>query len=184
MRRMTATPETTEPFDLEAELSVRSSTARKGIREVKMQIGDVNSNNQRLLAKTMQPGSGRNARIWILECQEPDCQFRYGVNGHDAWRRRCPECQDGMPGSNTARPHYEESRCQIHTIRNAEAIPNTRLRQTIMMLESRRIRNLKASNSVCFAAIIRHSERCDCTATHGATATSNRVTGSARFQAL
>ena len=63
-----------------------------------MQIGDVNHNNQKLLAKTMQPGNAHNARIWILECQEPDCQYRYGVNGHDAWRRLCPECQDGMPG--------------------------------------------------------------------------------------
>jgi hypothetical protein len=65
---------------------------------VKMRIGDVNHNNQKLLAKTMQPGTGYNARIWILECQEADCQYRYGANGHDAWRRLCPECQDGMPG--------------------------------------------------------------------------------------
>src|SRR5262245_39845895 len=95
---MTPTPEIAEPFDLDAGLATRSGTARKGIREVKMQIGDVNHNNQKLLAKTMQPGSGRNARIWILECQEPDCQYRYGANGHDAWRRLCPECQGGTPG--------------------------------------------------------------------------------------
>src|SRR5262245_45599236 len=41
------------------------SDATKRNSAVKMQTGDVNHNNQKLLAKTMQPGNGLNARIWI-----------------------------------------------------------------------------------------------------------------------
>jgi hypothetical protein len=59
-------------------------------------IGDVNRNDQRLIAKTKQSGTDHMQYIWILECAP--CGHRYGANGSDYFQRKCPACQGGKPG--------------------------------------------------------------------------------------
>lgn len=64
--------------------------------------GDINRNQQRLLAKTSLPGNNHMQYIWVVECQSANghgiCGHRYGVNGTDFFQRLCPKCQGGRPG--------------------------------------------------------------------------------------
>lgn len=59
--------------------------------------GDVNRNDQELLAKTeIHSESKPEQRIWIVRCKQ--CSNMYGVNGCDFHIRKCPLCQGGKPG--------------------------------------------------------------------------------------
>ena len=63
------------------------------------EIGEVNSQGQRLAAVTQERGNHPFARVWILECTEPTCRARYGANSCDFHIRKCPEPHaGGRPG--------------------------------------------------------------------------------------
>ena len=68
----------------------------------KRQLGDMNVNGQKLCARTSRPGNDHNQYVWALECTRPrngsPCGHRYGANGSDFHDRKCPQCQDGLPG--------------------------------------------------------------------------------------
>ena len=58
--------------------------------------GDVNRNDQLLLAQTDTPGTDHFRRVWNVRCQP--CGHEYGLNGSDFHLRKCPRCQGGRPG--------------------------------------------------------------------------------------
>lgn len=65
--------------------------------------GDINSNDQILIARTDRPGTDHLQYVWILICARRDqlgsiCGLRYGANGSDFHIRKCPSCQGGAPG--------------------------------------------------------------------------------------
>jgi hypothetical protein len=66
------------------------------------EIGDINSNQQKLIDKTTKPGTDHNAKLWIVRCVRVKngdmCDHVYGVNGTDFHERKCPNCQDGRTG--------------------------------------------------------------------------------------
>ena len=62
------------------------------------QEGDLNRNGQRLLRKTAFKGNDHNQYIWALQCKQAGCGHVYGANGSDFHARRCPKCNQGMPG--------------------------------------------------------------------------------------
>jgi Zn finger protein HypA/HybF involved in hydrogenase expression len=62
------------------------------------EIGDVNPNEQKLLAKTPFDGTDYNQKIWAVQCQKERCGHVYGVNGSDFHLRKCPKCDGGKPG--------------------------------------------------------------------------------------
>lgn len=67
------------------------------------QRGDINANDQILIARTDRPGTDHNQYVWILVCARRNsngdiCGQRYGANGSDFHHRKCPTCQGGMPG--------------------------------------------------------------------------------------
>ena len=69
----------------------------------RVQIGDINRNGQRLLAKTNVPGNDHLQYRWNVECTRPAegeelCGHRYSVNGSDFHQRKCPACQGGATG--------------------------------------------------------------------------------------
>jgi hypothetical protein len=69
----------------------------------KRQLGDINRNDQVLIARTEEPGTDHMQKVWVLVCarrsEDGDlCGHRYGANGSDFHQRKCPRCQDGMPG--------------------------------------------------------------------------------------
>lgn len=66
-------------------------------------VGDINRNGQKLLAKTDVPGNDHMQYVWNVECTRKSvegivCGHRYGLNGSDFFQRKCPICQDGLPG--------------------------------------------------------------------------------------
>lgn len=62
----------------------------------KGQIGDINPNRQKLIAKTDLPGTDYNQKVWQVHCES--CATDYGANGSDFHHRKCPKCQGGAPG--------------------------------------------------------------------------------------
>lgn len=65
--------------------------------------GDINRNDQILIARTDLLGTDHNQFVWVLICARRDetgatCGARYGGNGSDFHHRKCPDCQGGMPG--------------------------------------------------------------------------------------
>jgi hypothetical protein len=67
------------------------------------QLGDINRNDQVLIARTEAKGNDHNQYVWVLACnrQLPTgdlCGHRYGANGSDFHLRKCPSCQGGAPG--------------------------------------------------------------------------------------
>jgi hypothetical protein len=65
--------------------------------------GDINRNDQILIAKTDRPGNDHNQKTWVLLCARRNdtgdlCGYRYGANGSDFHLRLCPRCQGGQPG--------------------------------------------------------------------------------------
>jgi hypothetical protein len=69
----------------------------------KRQLGDINRNDQVLIARTEEPGTDHMQKVWVLVCARRSdagdlCGHRYGSNGSDFHQRKCPSCQDGMPG--------------------------------------------------------------------------------------
>lgn len=69
----------------------------------KRQLGDININDQVLIARTTRPGTDHMQYVWVLVCARRDeignlCGHRYGANGSDFHLRKCPACQDGRPG--------------------------------------------------------------------------------------
>ena len=69
------------------------------------QHGDINANDQVLIARTDRLGTDHNQYVWVLVCARRSasgdiCGHRYGANGSDFHHRKCPKCQDGAPGLN------------------------------------------------------------------------------------
>lgn len=69
--------------------------------------GDLNRNDQVLIAITDRPGTDHNQKVWVLVCVRRDqtnkiCGSRYGANGSDFHLRRCPQCDGGAPGLDIA----------------------------------------------------------------------------------
>lgn len=67
------------------------------------QLGDINVNDQILIARTDRPGTDHLQYVWVLVCARRNaagelCGHRYGANGSDFHLRKCPKCQDGAPG--------------------------------------------------------------------------------------
>lgn len=65
--------------------------------------GDINRNDQILIARTDLPGTDHLQYVWVLTCARRDetgaiCGAHYGANGSDFHQRKCPDCQGGMPG--------------------------------------------------------------------------------------
>lgn len=64
--------------------------------------GDINPNDQILVARTDRPGTDHQQYVWVLVCaRAPDgaiCGHRYGANGSDFRIRKCPKYQGGAPG--------------------------------------------------------------------------------------
>lgn len=65
--------------------------------------GDINSNDQILIARTDRPGTDHLQYVWVLLCARRAadgaiCGHRYGANGSDFHIRKCPKCQGGKPG--------------------------------------------------------------------------------------
>jgi hypothetical protein len=59
---------------------------------------DVNRNGQRLLREATFKGTDHQQYIWALQCERNGCGYVYGANGTDFHQRRCPKCDNGMPG--------------------------------------------------------------------------------------
>lgn len=69
------------------------------------QLGDININDQVLIARTDRAGTDHLQYVWVLVCARRDtsdtlCGHRYGANGSDFHRRKCPNCQGGAGGLN------------------------------------------------------------------------------------
>lgn len=60
------------------------------------QIGYLNRNRQRCLGHAGVKGNDHLQVAYKMECL--DCGYVYGANGADIFQRKCPECQDGLPG--------------------------------------------------------------------------------------
>ena len=58
--------------------------------------GHTNKNEQVVVRKTNLQGTDHNANVYELKCTK--CGHHYGANGTDIWERKCPKCQNGMPG--------------------------------------------------------------------------------------
>jgi hypothetical protein len=69
-----------------------SGRKRRGTTE----IGYRNRNGQTVMRSTDLPGNDHVQKIYVLSCD--NCSTHYGANGSDLWQRKCPKCQDGMPG--------------------------------------------------------------------------------------
>ena len=62
-----------------------------------MEKGQVNRHGQQVKRKTRdQSPNHRFAKVDILHCTY--CGHTYGANSCDAHERKCPKCQDGLPG--------------------------------------------------------------------------------------
>jgi len=66
-------------------------------------LGDVNRNEQILILRSTEPGTDHMQYVWVLVCarrldNDSLCGHRYGANGSDFFQRKCPVCQDGLPG--------------------------------------------------------------------------------------
>ena len=71
----------------------------------KRHFGDINVNDQVLIARTDRPGTDHQQYVWVLVCarrlESGDlCGYRYGANGSDFHHRKCPQCQGGATGLN------------------------------------------------------------------------------------
>jgi hypothetical protein len=62
------------------------------------QIGAVNRNGQKCLGHRGRDGNDHGQKAYKMECQNANCLAVYGVNGTDAFQRKCPYCQGGKPG--------------------------------------------------------------------------------------
>lgn len=65
--------------------------------------GDINPNDQILIARTSRPGTDHLQYVWVLVCARRTsdgalCGHRYGANGSDFHIRKCPKCQGGAQG--------------------------------------------------------------------------------------
>lgn len=79
--------------------------------------GNLNRNQQLLVAQTAWPGSDANQDLWVVQCMAPraadrtrpgePCGHMYGVDSSDFFQRKCPACQGGPPGL-VIRAHLEE----------------------------------------------------------------------------
>lgn len=69
--------------------------------------GDINPNDQILIARTDRPGTDHLQYVWVLVCARRAsygaiCGHRNGANGSDFHQRKCPKCQGGAPGLDIA----------------------------------------------------------------------------------
>ena len=62
------------------------------------EIGYPNRNNQKVLGTRGIKGNDHCQSSYKLECQNEPCGHVYGSNGTDNFQRKCPNCQNGMPG--------------------------------------------------------------------------------------
>ena len=58
-------------------------------------IGYVNRDGQEVIRKTARSGP-QDQRVFVMRCRV--CAHEYGAYGCDTDIRRCPKCQDGLPG--------------------------------------------------------------------------------------
>lgn len=58
-------------------------------------IGYCNDDEQEVVRKTTRSGPG-SQRVFVMRCRV--CGHEYGAFGCDIHIRRCPKCQDGLPG--------------------------------------------------------------------------------------
>ena len=58
--------------------------------------GNLNRNQQLLVAQTAWQGSDERQTLWIAQCMP--CDHMYGVNASEFFQRKCPACQGGPPG--------------------------------------------------------------------------------------
>lgn len=58
-------------------------------------IGYCNADGQEVIGKTSRSGP-EGQRVFVMRCRV--CGHEYGAYGCDADIRRCPQCQDGLPG--------------------------------------------------------------------------------------
>ncbi|PJK29139.1 hypothetical protein CVT23_13150 [Minwuia thermotolerans] len=73
------------------------------VRASKRRPGDINRNEQILIARTDRPGTDHLQYVWVLVCARRTkkgelCGHRYGANGSDFHHRKCPKCQGGASG--------------------------------------------------------------------------------------
>ncbi len=69
----------------------------------KRQLGDINGNEQVLIARSNRPGTDHLQYVWVLVCARrlengSICGYRYGANGSDFHHRKCPSCQSSASG--------------------------------------------------------------------------------------
>jgi hypothetical protein len=60
------------------------------------QIGYVSEKKQKNHGHRNVPGTDHLQTAYKLECL--NCGETYGANGSDIFQRKCPKCQDGVPG--------------------------------------------------------------------------------------
>jgi hypothetical protein len=58
--------------------------------------GNLNRNQQLLVAQTAWQGSESRHYIWVMQCMP--CGHMYGADASEFFQRKCPACQDGPPG--------------------------------------------------------------------------------------
>jgi hypothetical protein len=58
--------------------------------------GNLNRNQQLLVAQTAWQGSNTRQILWIIQCMP--CSHMYGVDSSDFFHCKCPACQGGPPG--------------------------------------------------------------------------------------
>lgn len=61
-----------------------------------IETGFVNPNGQVTIRNTGLPGTDHNQYVYQIACSR--CGEIYGANGSDIFERKCPNCQEGVPG--------------------------------------------------------------------------------------
>ena len=62
------------------------------------QIGYVNRNKQRCEGTRGVAGTDHGALAYKMVCLNGVCKHVYGSNGTQVFERKCPKCQNGLPG--------------------------------------------------------------------------------------
>jgi len=83
------------PTVFDAAAFLKGSTVKKS-KNPTTSIGYVNRNGQVVIRNTGSPGTDHGQTVYQLGCSH--CGHVYGANGSDIHLRKCPNCQDGMPG--------------------------------------------------------------------------------------
>lgn len=85
------------PQDLDAAaFDYENRGSADGPARTTTQPGFINMNDQITIRNTGSEGTDHNQYIYQLACSL--CGYVYGANGRDIHERKCPRCQDGLPG--------------------------------------------------------------------------------------